>query len=146
MIEIADEGLRRRCLDLLGAGGDYDRAIDQACRVLETRVRGAIGNRKDRNGNELIGTALMQEAFRPDQPLLRLSADASEQRGAMELYRGIIAFFRNSTGHRVVDTYTREDAWRFVGFVDLLLGMIASADPSVADTDANHDPEGRNAR
>lgn len=140
-VEIADEELRRRCLDLLGAEGDYDRAIDQACRVLETRVRGSIGNRKDRNGNELIGTALMQEAFRPDQAILRLSADANEQRGAMELYRGIIAFFRNSAGHRVIDTYTRDDARRFVGFVDLLLGMVTSASSSLATTEGNDELE-----
>jgi len=42
----------------------------------------------------------------------------------MELYRGTIAFFRNTTGHHLIDTYTQDDALRFVAWIDLLLTML----------------------
>jgi hypothetical protein len=31
---------------------------------------------------------------------------------------------RNAAGHNLIDTYSQEDALRFVVFVDLLLGMV----------------------
>jgi len=36
-----------------------------------------------------------------------------------------MAFFRNAAGHNLIDSYTQEDALRFVVFVDLLLAMIS---------------------
>jgi hypothetical protein len=42
----------------------------------------------------------------------------------MQIYRGVMAFFRNAAGHNVIDSYTQEDALRFVVFVDLLLTMV----------------------
>jgi hypothetical protein len=54
----------------------------------------------------------------------------------MELYRGVIAFFRNVAGHHLTDTYTQDDALRFVAWIDLLLKMVAevSAARSAAST------------
>lgn len=119
---ITDDELRQRCTDLLAAEGHYDRVINAACVILEDRVRTTIGA-----PNRIIGVQLMQDAFNADNPQLRLSDELPEQLGAMQMYRGIIAFFRNSTGHRIVDTYSREDAIQFVVWVDLLLKMIRVA-------------------
>jgi hypothetical protein len=135
---VADDELRRRCLDLLQAESDYDRAVSQACLVLETRVRAAIHGRKDRNGQDLLGTALMELAFTPNAPLLRFSENQAEQRGAMELYRGVTAFFRNSTGHNIIDAYTRNDALRIVAWVDQLLAMLPKAVYTSARGGADH--------
>jgi hypothetical protein len=66
----------------------------------------------------------MELAFGPKKGLLRLSDDDREQRGAMELYRGVMAFFRNAAGHNIVEAYSQEDALRFVVFIDLLLTMV----------------------
>jgi hypothetical protein len=41
-----------------------------------------------------------------------------------QIYRAVIAFFRNAAGHNVIDSYTQGDALRFVVFVDLLLTMV----------------------
>lgn len=118
---VQDSGLHDRCEDLLRADGHFDRAVFQACLVLEERVRAAIGQ------PNLRGTALMEIAFTPRQPRIRLSTDEKEQRGAMELYRGLMALLRNPTGHRIVRTYSREDAQRFVVLADFLLALIANS-------------------
>jgi hypothetical protein len=43
---------------------------------------------------------------------------------AMKIYRGVTVFFRNATGHNLVDEYSQEDALRFVVFIDLLLAIV----------------------
>jgi uncharacterized protein (TIGR02391 family) len=115
---IADDELRRRCEDLLAADAHHDRVIREACVILEDRVRKATGASK-----EVVGVSLMQMAFGKNGPL-RLSEHAQEQIGAMQIYGGVMAFFRNVAGHNLIDSYTQEDALRFVVFVDLLLAMI----------------------
>jgi hypothetical protein len=46
----------------------------------------------------------------------------------MQIFRGVMAFYRNSTGHRLVDSYSQNDALHFVAFVDLLLEIVAKAE------------------
>jgi uncharacterized protein (TIGR02391 family) len=115
-IHLRDQELLGRCADLLGAAQNYDRAIREATVVLEDRVR-----KLAKTPSNVIGTALMEQAFGPANGRLRLRTDDNEQRGAMELFRGTVAYFRNETGHRLVADYDRDDALEFVGFVDLLL-------------------------
>jgi len=60
----------------------------------------------------------MELAFSP-RIRSSLSAVLSKNNAAsMELYRGTIAFFRNTTGHHLIDTYTQDDALRFVAWID----------------------------
>jgi uncharacterized protein (TIGR02391 family) len=125
---VSDEELRRRCEDLLEADSHYDRVIREACVILENRVRRAIAADKG-----LIGTALMEQAFGPKQGPLRLSDHDQEQLGAMQIYRGIMAFFRNAAGHSLIETYDQEDALRFVVLVDLLLKTLGEASSSSRD-------------
>lgn len=117
---IDDEELRRRCEDLLAAGDHFDRVIREACVILENRVRTAIGA-----DSTQVGSALMEQAFSPkNDRAIRLSDVEQEQVGAMQFYRGTMAFFRNAAGHRLIASYTQEDALRFVAWVDLLLRML----------------------
>jgi uncharacterized protein (TIGR02391 family) len=115
---IADDKLRQRCEDLLAAEEHHDRVVREACVILEDRIRKAIGA-----GKNVVGTSLMERAFGKNGPL-RLSDEDQEQIGAMQVYRGVMAFFRNAAGHNIIDTYSQEDALRFVVFVDLLLAMV----------------------
>lgn len=128
---IGDEELRRRCEDLLAAGGHYDRVIREACVILENRVRVTIGADKG-----LTGVPLMEKAFSPKGGPLQLSGLEQEQLGAMQLYRSLMAFFRNAAGHHIIDTYSVDDALRFVGWVDLLLGMVETARMATASVTA----------
>lgn len=118
---VQDQVLRERCEKLLAANSHFDTVIREAAVVLEDRVREAIG------GSDATGVPLMEHAFSQKAPRLRLSTDPQEQLGAMQLYRGTMAFFRNPVGHQLKHTYTREDAVRFVAMVDLLLALLAKA-------------------
>lgn len=69
--------------------------------ILEDRVRKAIGE-----GKSLVGTSLMERAFGKNEPL-RLSDENQEQIEAVQVYRGVMAFFRNAAGHNVTDSYTQ---------------------------------------
>src|SRR5207249_4087384 len=94
--------------------------VREACVVLETRVRAAIGAPGD-----VIGTTLMEQAFSAKAPKLRLSSVEQEQLGALQMYRGVMAYYRNPTGHRVRDDFDREEALRIVAWIDHLLLLIA---------------------
>lgn len=119
---IADEELRSRCEDLLAAEGHYDRVVREACIVLEDRVRTTIGAARS-----VTAIPLMELAFGPKNGPLRVSDLEPEQVGAMQMYRGTMAYFRNSTGHNLVETYTQDDALRLVAWVDLLIEMVNKA-------------------
>ena len=119
---IRDSELQRRVVDLLVAEASYDRAVREACVILESRVRAAIGAPAD-----LVGTALMEQAFSPKAPKLKLSGIEAEQVGAMQLYRGLMAYHRNPAGHHVMDEFAAEEALRIVVWVDHLLALIAKA-------------------
>jgi uncharacterized protein (TIGR02391 family) len=122
---IKDQELRQRCVDLLEASGNYDRVIREACVVLEDRVRTEANL-----DNNIYGAKLMVQAFGQNAPRLIFSNENSEQQGAMNIYHGIMGFFRNAAGHRVVPDFSQEDALRFVAFIDLLLDMVAKAQKS----------------
>jgi len=57
-----------------------------------------------------VGTALMEGAFHPESGVLRL-----KEYGAIQLYIGVFAFLRNTTGHQFLnDTYPHSDTLSFV--------------------------------
>jgi len=74
----------------------------------------------------VVGVPLMRKVFGKNGPL-QLSEHDQEQLSAMQMYSGVMAFFRNAAGHNLIDTYSQEDALRFVVFIDLLLGMVGRA-------------------
>lgn len=128
---IADDELRQRCEDLLTADAHHDRVIREACVILEDRVRKATGV-----GKSLYGTSLMERAF-GRSGLLKLSDEEQEQVGAMQIYRGVMAFFRNAAGHNLIASYHQEDALRFVILVDLLLKTLGEASVSQDGSDGD---------
>ena len=56
---IKDEELRSRCGDLLTANGHFDRVVNQATQVLESRI-------KQKSGSSKTGKQLINEVMRPD--------------------------------------------------------------------------------
>jgi integrase len=117
--KIRDSDLRRRCADLLAADSDHDRAISAATTVLEDRVRERSG------GAGRIGDDHMKWAFEGPTPRIPLAAHPTEQWGAFNVYRGMAAFYRNGTAHRVrPEDFDSDEAMRIVLWVDHLLGLI----------------------
>jgi hypothetical protein len=126
MIEyiVVDTDLRERCGDLLKAKSKFDRVIREATTVLDDRLK-ALGNITGKmNPNDLVGKVLNPD---PAKAILIASNDGDEQQGIFSLCKGLFLAFRNPAHHRLSDKFTREDALRFCGFVDLILAILSRA-------------------
>ncbi|WP_315831738.1 TIGR02391 family protein [Bradyrhizobium prioriisuperbiae] len=122
---LQDQGLRARCLDLLGASSRYDRAINQATLVLEDRIR-----KKARPPTPMTGEPLVNFAFKDEMSKTVLqvgSGQADDQRGFTQILRGIVPAFRNNTHHHVSDSFSQEEAILVVGFIDVLLRVVENS-------------------
>jgi len=119
---VQDPELRERCQDMLMASRNFDRAINQATQVLENRIR-----KKARPEKRLVGEALVGFAFSPDstKSVLQIaSGDPEDQRGYTQILRGVVPAFRNKTHHHIINDFSREDALRVCGFIDVLLRAV----------------------
>ncbi len=119
---IQDSVLLGRCQDILLASSNFDRPINQATQVLEDRIR-----KKVQPPTKLTGENLVNFAFNEDLAKTRLqvaSNDADDQRGCTQILRGIVPAFRNITHHHIINSFSREDAMRIVGFIDVLLRLV----------------------
>lgn len=121
---IQDDELRDRCEDILLASSKFDRPINQATLVLEDRIRN-----KAALPTKLVGEPLVNAAFNESllKTVLRVASnDSDDQRGLTQILRGIVPAFRNKTHHHVINTFSREDAMRVCGFIDVLLRVVDS--------------------
>lgn len=119
---IKDPQLRSRCQDILMAPANFDRPINQATLVLEDRIR-----KKAQFQKKLVGENLVTHAFKEEIPktVLRVeSNDDEDQRGFTQILRGVVAAFRNKTHHHIVNNFSREEAMRVCGFIDVLLRVV----------------------
>ena len=122
---IQDDELRGRCADLLLASSKFDRAINQATLVLEERIRN-----KALPPTSIVGEPLVNFAFKDDltKTILQVAGgNVDDQRGFVQIFRGLVPTFRNKTHHHVIDTFSREDAMRICGFIDVLLRVVDSS-------------------
>ena len=83
--------------------GEYDTAVFQAFREVEIAIRTA-----GEYGAGDVGEKLMRAAFDKDSgPLRDRSVVESERLAVSHLFAGAIGTFRNSTGHRAVNSSSR---------------------------------------
>lgn len=126
-IELVDEELRERCLDLFNdfdsaaQAHRFDTVVGEATKILEDRIRRLAGF-----GPELSGLDLMKAAFSTPPVKLELSTYGPEQEGAHLLFRGVIGLIRNPAHHRI-EKVERERALQILGFVDYLLHLVEAA-------------------
>jgi hypothetical protein len=118
---IEDDELRERCGDILLAPAKFDRPINQATLVLEDRIR-----KKALPTQKMVGETLVNYAFNADfaKTVLKVSDEPDDQRGFTNILRGIVPAFRNKTHHHIINTFTREEALRVCGFIDVLLRVV----------------------
>ncbi len=119
---IEDQELRSRCQDILMAPANFDRPINQATLVLEDRIR-----KKAQPTQKLVGEQLVNFAFNEDlsKTVLRVASnDSDDQRGFTQILRGLVPAFRNKTHHHIINTFSREEAMRVCGFIDVLLRIV----------------------
>jgi Protein of unknown function (Hypoth_ymh) len=119
---IADAELRDRCSDILMASSKYDRPINQATLVLEDRIR-----TKAQPPTRLVGENLVNFAFNEElsKTVLRVASnDPNDQRGFTQMVRGVVPAFRHKTHHHIINSFSREEAMRVCGFIDVLLRVV----------------------
>lgn len=102
--------------------GDFETAAFVAMKEVEVSVRSRAGL-----SDSLLGTALMQEAFKPGPPggpLWRSDVDRGESVALMDLFKGAIGLFKNPSSHRRVDFSDPTEAAEIVLLADLLLRLL----------------------
>jgi uncharacterized protein (TIGR02391 family) len=117
---LRDKQLRDRCIDLLIAEDNFDRAVSEATRVLEDRIRNKSGLSGSLSGGQLVNAAIKQER---DKSVLVLSQDDGEQRGFADIMRGFMAAHRNRA-HHFIYNMSRIDAASICAYIDVLLEII----------------------
>jgi len=115
-----DEGLKKRCLPILAAGGSdpalWDSAVRTAGVILEERLRD-VGSISD---HSLTGQGLVNALFNKNGTLVSKFTVDAERQGYRDLYAGIVGTFRNPSAHKLIDP-SPEDGGALIVFVNLLL-------------------------
>lgn len=122
---IHDAELREKCGAMLDSNKRHDQTIWAACKVLEIRVRKAAGAPRGKSGVSLMKFAFAEEPIR-----LRLSDDDKVQRGAAEMFTGVMSYYRNPATHEVFVDLSQRGVREIVGWVDHLLTLVGQADRS----------------
>jgi hypothetical protein len=127
-IQILDNELRKRCLDLfdkLREDGKHERldtVVAEATRILENRLRSLCGAEP-----ECVGVDLAKFAFGSENAPLVVSDIVAEQQAAHLLYRGVFGFIRNQMHHRLVGTLTPDRTLQILGMIDYLIHLAEGA-------------------
>ncbi|SRR6266852_5118804 len=120
---LQDKQLRDRCKDLLLAKKHFDRAFREATTVLDDRLKKKSGV-KNLNPLNLVGKVVNPD---PQKAVIEVSAEKDEQEGFHGICKGVMLAFRNKSHRELSDKFTREDALKFCGFVDAILGIVEQA-------------------
>jgi len=99
--------------------GEYEQGVFAAMKAVEVRVR-QLGGFKD----DVIGVALMNQAFGPNGPLTDSSAPKGERDGTRALFVGAYAVLRNPAGHREVNYDDVAEAAEAVQTASLLMRIL----------------------
>jgi len=102
----------------LFADRQYDSAVTEAMKSVEVRVR-------ELTGLQVSGAALMQEAFRPNDPRLDVSLESGrsggdEREGYFYLFRGAMVGIRNPKAHELSRSEDPDEALEVLALASLL--------------------------
>lgn len=123
---ILDVELQDRCKDLLKAKRNFDRVFREATTILDNRIKKLAGLTRMKP-LDAIGKAVNPD---PTKAILKISDENFEQEGFFNICKGLILLFRDRTHHEISDKFSREDALKFCGFVDIILATLNKAKKS----------------
>lgn len=131
ILEIRDQILKSRCLDLLNAPGNFDRVIREATLILEERLRTSIPYEKlcelIPQSKEQIGEPLANKLLSSNEPIIIVSDKPQERIAFHKMVVGIIAYLRNPSHHSLNDETEWSLAWSVVGLIDNLLSELVNS-------------------
>lgn len=123
-IEILDQDLRSRCLDLFnsfekaGQRDRHDTVLTEATRIFEDKLRKIC-----RATANVSGVELVQYAFGGTNPKLIVSDVPAEQEAAHLLFRGVFGLLRNVPHHRLLGELQPERVLQVLGTLDYCLAV-----------------------
>jgi uncharacterized protein (TIGR02391 family) len=96
----------------------YTDAVLRAALALENYV-------KEKSGLDLGGSALMEQAFSANNPVIAFNSladvsDKDEQKGFMLLFQGVVFAFRNPRAHKLLLDDDPDAALEAIGFISFL--------------------------
>lgn len=104
----------------LYATGHYRQAILDAYIAVDN----AVGDKSQLPGS---GTRLMEAAFSPGNPVLKIGDSPEEQQGFMALFRGAMLAIRNPKAHSLGGTQDAQRALEWLSFASVLLRNLDEA-------------------
>jgi hypothetical protein len=106
------------CIEPMRAG-QFDTAVRNAYILLETKIRHTVLAEPD-----MVGADLVDKAFHHETGMLNFGRTSAEKQGLYFLYRGAIQAIRNPITHDLDQGYSKDEAFRMIAFVDVLLKMM----------------------
>lgn len=112
--------------------GHYAEAVEEAFKLVNNEVKRRAGSPIDGSGANLDGTNLMQQVFRVDRPMLRLSSmttqsQKDEQDGYRFLFAGSMLGIRNPRAHAHNLNDDPKQALELLVFANHLLRVLRNA-------------------
>lgn len=120
---IVNPDILNKCLSSFNEE-NYEAAIFSAYRFMEEEVR-----RRSGLDVKCYGDALITQALHPTKGLLTITTCMldNEKEGVYNLFKGAVAFFKNPSSHRTVKYEDKLIAMEIIGFADLLLQILSTA-------------------
>ena len=119
---IEDKDIKERCGDILLGDNAFDRAINQATQILETKIKKKAGL----SDSKLLGILLVSKAIHPriEETILKFSDKPDIQEGYSYLFKGIVSNYRNPTHHSLSFECSREYALKICAYIDELIRIV----------------------
>lgn len=130
--EVITNKMLHKITEKLFKDGHYARAVEEAYKLLDNVVK----EKSNQTNNSLCGSALMQNVFSPNKPILRLNSmrttsEMDEQKGYMQIYAGCMTGIRNPRAHDSNWNDDEKSALQLIAFCNHLIERVQLSEVSI---------------